>query len=236
MVITDASVFHCDSRILCLKNKDPEYLLSEQIATKMRTNLAVGASVLLIVISVTRTDGGMVEFKPPTGLPQQDDSSPVPDFSKIKSEDVLAALGAPKKVIDPRGVDLMSLTKVCTPSWLGNGSSEWLDAKCMKWPEVCDYMPSPAPAPFAVFTEMFPCWILDKSIMLRITQLQHASLLSIEKCMWDYILMFLNACYPGLDPRVLINMIQSGRLVNDLDIGVKVNMDQSPITAPPLFG
>lgn len=156
----------------------------------------------------------------------------MPDFSKIKSEDVMAQFGMPKKVIDPNGIDLMSLTKVCTPEWLGN-SSVWVDSRCMKWPDVCDYMPSPAPVPFAVFTEMFPCFILDKDIILRVAQLQHAALTSIEKCMWDYILMFLNACYPGLDPRVLVEMIRTGKLVDDMDIGVK--MGNMP-TAPPLFG
>lgn len=185
--------------------------------------------VFLTILTTARA--GMVDFQ----MPNKDDIPPPPDFGKIKSEDVLQAIGAPKKVIDPKGVDLMSLTKVCTPSWQSNGSV-WEDARCMKWPEVCDYMPSPPPIPFAVYTETFPCWILDRTIILRVTQLQHSALTAIEKCMWDYILMFLNACYPGMDPRVLVNMIQSGKLTNDLPTPFKINTNQAPFTAPPLFG
>lgn len=190
-------------------------------------------SVLLIVaiLASAKVSDGLVDLK----MPSAEDVPGPPDFSKIKSEDVLAAIGAPKKVIDPRGIDLMSLTKVCTPNWIAN-NSVWEDARCMKWPEVCDYMPSPPPIPFATFTEMFPCFVLDKIIILRVAQLQHAALTSIEKCMWDYILMFLNACYPGLDPRVLIEMIRSGKLTDGIPSPLKVNLDKGPVTVPSLFG
>ena len=134
-------------------------------------------AVLLLLTCNKTTNGDLVEIK----MPSKEDIPKPPDFSKISPDLVLQQFGMPRKMIDPRGVDLMSLTKVCTPNWLNNDSSVWQDARCMHWPEVCDYMPSPPPVPFAVFTEMFPCFILDRSIMKKIAELQHATLTSVVR-------------------------------------------------------
>jgi hypothetical protein len=114
----------------------------------------------------------------------------MPDVSKIKPEDAL---------------------KTCVPGWREN-HTYYEDPKCIKYPEFCDYMPRPTPAAFAGFTEPFPCFILSPDVIGKVKDMQDLALTTFEKCMWDYVICFLNACYPGLDPRLLMHLIELGKL------------------------
>ena len=139
-----------------------------------RRELSVSMSIILFA-SLLTTESPKVAAEEP---------------AQYNGENIMSAMGAPKQIIDPNGVDLMSLNRECKPAWLPN-TSIWEDARCMRWPEICDYMPRPDPVSFTAFTEMFPCFLLTKEMILRVSEEQHRALTAIEKCMWDYVLMWV---------------------------------------------
>ena len=122
-----------------------------------------------------------------------------------------AAAGMPNKMPDPSQIKPEDALKTCIPGWKEN-HTYYEDPKCFKYPEFCDYMPRPTPAMFAGFTEPFPCFLLSPEVIAKVRAAQETDITTMGKCMWDYVICFLNACYPGLDPRLLMHLIEIGKL------------------------
>jgi len=93
-------------------------------------------------------------------------------------------------------------SKTCIPGWRNN-RTYYEDPKCIKYPDFCDYMPKPNPEGFAAFTEPYPCHLLTQDVIVKAIDAQDMAVSSMEKCMWDYVISFLFACYPGIDPKTI---------------------------------
>lgn len=101
--------------------------------------------------------------------------------------------------------------KLCAPIWNKDGTG--VDEMCLPYPEFCHKMPKIPSQVFAVFTEGFPCFALNPCFIGKFNEAKKASELTIMKCWFDLALCFFNACYPGIHPAVLKDLILSGKLI-----------------------
>ena len=155
--------------------------------------------IVSMTILIAGTDGGKKKAKAPAKAP----AMPVPAMPAPAMPAGMPAL--------PPGVP-STPGQTCIAGWKDN-HTYYEDETCARYPDLCAIMPKPPAASFAAFTEPFPCFMLNQEIIAKVREAQDVSKTSFEKCMWDYAICFLNACYPGMDPRVILELIQSGKLV-----------------------
>lgn len=103
------------------------------------------------------------------------------------------------------------MEKTCDPLWHEDGTGT--DYMCLPYPETCKKIPKIPSQVFAVFTEAFPCFALNTCFIGKFDEAKKASPLTVMKCWFDIAICFFNACYPGLHPAILKDLITSGKLL-----------------------
>lgn len=102
--------------------------------------------------------------------------------------------------------------KTCKPLWKKDGTG--VDSMCLPYPATCQKIPKIPSQVFAVFTEAFPCFALNTCFIGKFDEAKKASPFTVMKCWFDIALCFFNACYPGLHPAILADLIKSGKLIH----------------------
>ncbi|KAI1290306.1 hypothetical protein HDE_09019 [Halotydeus destructor] len=86
------------------------------------------------------------------------------------------------------------------PGWRPDGS--YWDESGQRYPNLCRLIPPPEKNWFAQYSKMFPCYRLTKHTLHDALAKKDKEKTTHGKCMWDYVLCFLYACYPGKDPMI----------------------------------
>lgn len=82
----------------------------------------------------------------------------------------------------------------------GKDGCQFNDGSGLCWPKDCAKVPPPEKNWFATNSEMVPCFKLTKPMFAMVKKKQDGEETVAFKCAWDFVLCFLFACYPGLDP------------------------------------
>lgn len=70
--------------------------------------------------------------------------------------------------------------------------------------DFCAKIPKPDPAQFAMATKPFPSFLITKSMVNEVVKRRDKAESTVEKCLWDLVMMFLFTVYPGRDPTKLV--------------------------------